>query len=217
MPATAPVLTGIGYAEALAHIRGEVTLDELPVVMARIQSPVRAPAAAMVAARSARHVVRDRARSAARYPQVRERDRLSTDGEQRPGAKRLGQIPPYLFAEIDRKVQEKKRAGIDVISLGIGDPDLPTPEADRQRAAGGGGRPRQPSLRVVLRPRRAARRHRQLVPAIDSGVDARPADRDPAHARLEGRHQPRAARARRPRRRRARARPGLHRVRHRRA
>src|SRR5437868_8482446 len=43
------------------------------------------------------------------------------------GAKRLGRIPPYLFAEIDRKVQEKKRAGIDVISLGIGDPDLPTP------------------------------------------------------------------------------------------
>ena len=43
------------------------------------------------------------------------------------GAKRLGRIPPYLFAEIDRKVQEKKRAGIDVISLGVGDPDLPTP------------------------------------------------------------------------------------------
>src|SRR2546421_10542393 len=43
------------------------------------------------------------------------------------GAKRLGRIPPYLFAEIDRKVQQKKRAGIDVISLGIGDPDLPTP------------------------------------------------------------------------------------------
>jgi LL-diaminopimelate aminotransferase len=44
------------------------------------------------------------------------------------GAKRLGQIPPYLFAEIDRKVQEKKKAGVDVISLGIGDPDLPTPK-----------------------------------------------------------------------------------------
>ena len=43
------------------------------------------------------------------------------------GAQRLGRIPPYLFAEIDRKVQEKRRAGIDVISLGIGDPDLPTP------------------------------------------------------------------------------------------
>jgi len=43
------------------------------------------------------------------------------------GAQRLSRIPPYLFAEIDRKVQEKKRAGVDVISLGIGDPDLPTP------------------------------------------------------------------------------------------
>jgi LL-diaminopimelate aminotransferase len=45
-----------------------------------------------------------------------------------PGAQRLGLIPPYLFAEIDRKVQDKKRAGVDVISLGIGDPDLPTPQ-----------------------------------------------------------------------------------------
>jgi LL-diaminopimelate aminotransferase len=43
------------------------------------------------------------------------------------GAKRLDLIPPYLFAEIDRKVQAKKQAGVDVISLGIGDPDLPTP------------------------------------------------------------------------------------------
>ena len=35
VPPTAPVLTGIGYAEALAHIRGELTLDELPIAMAR--------------------------------------------------------------------------------------------------------------------------------------------------------------------------------------
>jgi tRNA dimethylallyltransferase len=35
VPQTAPVLTGIGYAEALAHIRGELTSDELPVAMAR--------------------------------------------------------------------------------------------------------------------------------------------------------------------------------------
>ncbi len=34
VPASAPVLTGIGYAEALAHIRGEVTLEQLPEVMA---------------------------------------------------------------------------------------------------------------------------------------------------------------------------------------
>jgi len=43
-------------------------------------------------------------------------------------AKRLDQVPPYLFAELERKIAEKRREGIDVISLGIGDPDLPTPE-----------------------------------------------------------------------------------------
>ena len=35
VPPTAPVLTGIGYAEALAHIRGELSLEELPAAMAR--------------------------------------------------------------------------------------------------------------------------------------------------------------------------------------
>lgn len=44
-------------------------------------------------------------------------------------AKRLDAVPPYLFAELERKVSEARRAGIDVISLGIGDPDLPTPPA----------------------------------------------------------------------------------------
>jgi LL-diaminopimelate aminotransferase len=41
-------------------------------------------------------------------------------------SKRLEAIPPYMFAELERKVAEKKAAGIDVISLGIGDPDTPT-------------------------------------------------------------------------------------------
>jgi LL-diaminopimelate aminotransferase len=40
--------------------------------------------------------------------------------------RRLEQIPPYLFAELERKVAAKRAAGIDVISLGIGDPDMPT-------------------------------------------------------------------------------------------
>jgi LL-diaminopimelate aminotransferase len=40
---------------------------------------------------------------------------------------RLERLPPYLFAELERKVAEKKAAGVDVISLGIGDPDTPTP------------------------------------------------------------------------------------------
>jgi LL-diaminopimelate aminotransferase len=40
---------------------------------------------------------------------------------------RSERLPPYLFAELERKVREKKAAGVDVISLGIGDPDTPTP------------------------------------------------------------------------------------------
>jgi LL-diaminopimelate aminotransferase len=43
-------------------------------------------------------------------------------------ARRIAAIPPYLFAEIDRRIAEKRAAGVDVISFGIGDPDLPTPD-----------------------------------------------------------------------------------------
>jgi LL-diaminopimelate aminotransferase len=42
-------------------------------------------------------------------------------------AQRLDAVPPYLFAELERKIAQKRREGVDVISLGIGDPDLPTP------------------------------------------------------------------------------------------
>jgi LL-diaminopimelate aminotransferase len=41
-------------------------------------------------------------------------------------SKRLQKMPPYMFAELERKVADKRAAGIDVISLGIGDPDYPT-------------------------------------------------------------------------------------------
>ena len=43
-------------------------------------------------------------------------------------ANRIDQIPPYLFAEIDKKKEEMRKKGVDVIDLGIGDPDLPTPK-----------------------------------------------------------------------------------------
>lgn len=42
-------------------------------------------------------------------------------------AKRIESLPPYLFAELDRKVAAKRAEGADVISFGVGDPDLPTP------------------------------------------------------------------------------------------
>jgi len=42
-------------------------------------------------------------------------------------ADRLKQLPPYLFKEIDRKKAEIMAKGVDIIDLGVGDPDLPTP------------------------------------------------------------------------------------------
>ena len=43
-------------------------------------------------------------------------------------AKRLEKIPPYLFAEIDRKRDELVSKGVDIINMGVGDPDRPTPD-----------------------------------------------------------------------------------------
>src|ERR1700688_1978856 len=41
--------------------------------------------------------------------------------------KRLERHPPYAFAQLESKIAAKRAAGVDVISLGIGDPDRPTP------------------------------------------------------------------------------------------
>jgi len=43
-------------------------------------------------------------------------------------ARRVSDLPPYLFVEISRKIAEKRARGEEVISFGIGDPDMPTPE-----------------------------------------------------------------------------------------
>ena len=42
-------------------------------------------------------------------------------------SRRMDDLAPYLFADMERKIAEKRKSGVDVISLGIGDPDLPTP------------------------------------------------------------------------------------------
>jgi LL-diaminopimelate aminotransferase len=54
---------------------------------------------------------------------------------------RLERIPPYLFAELERKIAAKKEQGVDVISLGIGDPDTPTPSVVIDALAAGAADP----------------------------------------------------------------------------
>jgi LL-diaminopimelate aminotransferase len=43
-------------------------------------------------------------------------------------AQRIQNLPPYLFAQIEKQIEDAKKAGKDIISLGIGDPDMPTPD-----------------------------------------------------------------------------------------
>ncbi len=51
-------------------------------------------------------------------------------------SKRLDRLPPYLFLEISRKIAEKRARGEDVVTFGIGDPDIPTPKHILDKIAG---------------------------------------------------------------------------------
>src|SRR6476620_5169252 len=54
---------------------------------------------------------------------------------------RLKELPPYLFAKIDKIKQEEIKKGHKLISLGIGDPDLPTPDFVIDRLASAAKKP----------------------------------------------------------------------------
>ena len=74
-------------------------------------------------------------------------------------AERIQQLPPYLFAEIDRLKREVAAHGVDLINLGIGDPDTPTPAhivARLREAAGNPANHRYPDYEGMLSFRQAA-------------------------------------------------------------
>ena len=56
-------------------------------------------------------------------------------------AKRIKELPPYLFAEIDRRKRAALARGVDLIDLGIGDPDIPTPSAVVEKLMEGASKP----------------------------------------------------------------------------
>jgi len=93
---------------------------------------------------------------------------------------RLDRLPPYLFAELERKIADKKAADIDVISLGIGDPDMPTPRLVVEAlgaAAADGGTHRYPSNRgrAELRQAFADFYARRFGVALDAETEIVPA------------------------------------------
>src|ERR1700744_1113257 len=94
-------------------------------------------------------------------------------------SKRLQQIPPYLFAELERKIADKQAAGVDVISLGIGDPDTPTYPpviAAAQQAVADPGTHRYPSNRgrQEFRDALAAFYDRRFGGAVDAATEVMP-------------------------------------------
>lgn len=95
-------------------------------------------------------------------------------------SERLSRIPPYLFAELERKIADKRAQGIDVISLGIGDPDTPTPAVVIEalgRAAADPGTHRYPSNRgrPELREAVAAFYARRFGVELDPATEVVPA------------------------------------------
>ena len=95
-------------------------------------------------------------------------------------SRRLEQIPPYVFAELERKVAAKSAAGVDVISLGIGDPDMPTyaPIVEAaERAVADPGTHRYPSNRGRAEFREAvtAFYHRRFGVTLDPDTEVMPA------------------------------------------
>jgi len=95
-------------------------------------------------------------------------------------SKRLEAIPPYMFAELERKVADKRAAGIDVISLGIGDPDMatyPHVVAAMQAAVAENANQKYPSNRgrEEFRSAFADFYARRFGVAIDSGSEVIPA------------------------------------------
>jgi LL-diaminopimelate aminotransferase len=95
-------------------------------------------------------------------------------------SRRLAQIPPYLFAELERKIADKQAAGVDVISLGIGDPDMPSfapVVAAAQTAVADPGTHRYPSNRgrQEFRAALAAFYARRFGVAIDPDTEVMPA------------------------------------------
>jgi len=83
-------------------------------------------------------------------------------------ADRIRTLPPYLFAAIDDMKRKAIEGGMDIINLGIGDPDLPTPEPIIESLRG--GRQAIPSIINIHRMMACCRFGRPLRSGINVGL-----------------------------------------------
>ena len=78
-------------------------------------------------------------------------------------ASRVKNLPPYLFATIDRMKQETKAKGVDLIDLSIGDPDIPTPVHIVEAMKSAVGKPELRAVATCTRDRLVPGNYRVVV------------------------------------------------------
>ena len=142
---------------------------------------------------------------------IRARSRTARRSSARPAMefRRITNLPPYVFTIINNLKIEARRAGVDVIDLGFGNPDIPSPEIAVEKLAEAARITPQPPLLDVARACPSSARPSAALYERSWGVDARPRDRDHQHHRLQGGLQPPHVGAAAAGRRRHRAQPQL--------
>ena len=98
------------------------------------------------------------------------------------GGRRTDRLPPYVFAEVDALKRALRQAGRDVIDLGFGNPDLPSPDVAVEKLREAAQHPTNHRYSAS----RGIPKLRQAIAELYQrrfGVDARPRDRGHQHHR----------------------------------
>ena len=114
---------------------------------------------------------------------------------------RIQKLPPYVFAVINEMKAKARAAQLDVIDLGMGNPDGATPRAGGQQADRGGAQSAQSSLFRLARHSADCARRSSSATRTKYGVDARSREGSHRHHRRQGRAGASAVRRHRPGRR----------------
>ena len=96
--------------------------------------------------------------------------------------RRITNLPPYVFTIINNLKIEARRAGADVIDLGFGNPDIPSPQIAVDKLAEAAHNAAQPPLLDQPRPAQAARGDRRLLPAQRGASSSIPSWRSPTRS-----------------------------------
>ena len=96
--------------------------------------------------------------------------------------RRITNLPPYVFTIINNLKIEARRAGVDVIDLGFGNPDIPSPQIAVEKLSRGGPHRPQPPLLGQPRPAQAPRGRRRAATSATGACSSTPSSRSPTRS-----------------------------------